>query len=117
MIKRSVRRHFRWNSAPLESEPRPRVRKVREVYGLTDGHVEDVSVSVAVGDVVGFAELLERGQDEVIGMILGATARTSGRLPVDGSQPLADSSRAIKLGLAFCHRIGPCEQPSQRLTI
>lgn len=66
-----------------------------------------MSFSLAAGEVVGVAGLVGMGQDEVLGMIFGATARTSGGVTVDGSQLPADPRKAIKLGVAFL----PSERP------
>ncbi|MCW3005110.1 MAG: sugar transporter ATP-binding protein [Conexibacter sp.] len=79
----------------------PGGQEVLRVEGLTGERVEDVSFSLAAGEVVGIAGLVGMGQEEVLGLIFGATDRTSGTVTVDGSAVPADPRKAIKQGVAF----------------
>lgn len=66
------------------------------------GKVDDVSLSVRAGEVVGLAGLIGSGRSELAQSIFGAVPHTSGNLWVDGqSFNPRNPAEAIKLGIAY----------------
>ena len=81
----------------VEGEP------VLEALDLTRLHLlDDVSLSVRPGEVVGLAGLLGAGRSETARAIFGAQPLDSGTVKVDGKKMKTGSpSAAIKAGIAF----------------
>ncbi|MCB1502592.1 MAG: sugar ABC transporter ATP-binding protein [Bauldia sp.] len=74
------------------------------IAGLSGGIVDDFSLSLATGEVVGLTGLIGSGYDSVIGMIYGAEETRRGTLAIDGAiHDLAamTPARAIALGAVF----------------
>ena len=74
-----------------------------EVSGLSrDGVFEDVSFSVAHGEIVGMFGLVGSGRTEVARCLFGADAPAAGRLRIDGRDVrLRSPQEAIEAGVAF----------------
>jgi ribose transport system ATP-binding protein len=83
--------------------------EVLTVKGLSGGRVTDVSFSVRPGEVVGLAGLVGMGQDDVLGLVFGATRRTAGEVIVDGARLPGDPRRAIDHGVSFL----PADRPKR----
>ena len=78
-------------------------------YMLTATHIgapeklDDISVSVKKGELIGFAGLLGSGRTETAEMLFGASRITKGEITVDGQK--ADIRKpydALLAGMAFC---------------
>ena len=67
------------------------------------GQVDDISLSLHKGELIGFAGLLGSGRTETVEMLFGAKHATEGTITVDGAR--ADIRKpydALMLGMAFC---------------
>ena len=67
------------------------------------GQIDDISIEVRKGELVGFAGLLGSGRTETAEMLFGANRYTSGEMEVDGQK--ADIRKpydALLRGIAFC---------------
>jgi ribose transport system ATP-binding protein len=78
-------------------------RPVLRAKGLTSRHLlDDVSVDVRSGEVVGFAGLLGAGRSETARAIFGVEPLDSGEVEVEGKNVKTGSpAAAIKAGVAF----------------
>jgi monosaccharide-transporting ATPase len=78
-------------------------RPVLRARGLTSRHLlDDVSVDVRSGEVVGFAGLLGAGRSETARAIFGVEPLDSGEVEVEGKNVKTGSpAAAIKAGVAF----------------
>ncbi len=76
---------------------------VLEARGLTRRHViEDVSLDVRPGEVVGLAGLLGAGRSETAKAVFGAQPLDSGEVKVEGKNvKLGSPASSIKAGIAF----------------
>jgi ribose transport system ATP-binding protein len=72
------------------------------VDGLAGGPLEDVSLEVRAGEIVGIAGLLGAGRSELLRMVFGAHERERGAMLLDG-RPYAPASpaQAMRAGVAF----------------
>jgi general nucleoside transport system ATP-binding protein len=78
------------------------VLEVREVSLEVDGvrRLDDVSISVAAGEIVGVAGVSGNGQTELVEVLCATTAPTSGSIHVDGVDVTADDPvERIRAGL------------------
>ena len=78
------------------------VLEVREVSLEIDGvrRLDDVSISVAAGEIVGVAGVSGNGQTELVEVLCATTAPTSGSIHVDGVDVTADDPvERIRAGL------------------
>ena len=67
------------------------------------GLIEDISVTVKKGELIGFAGLLGSGRTETAEMLFGAHRFTSGEMEVDGKKAeVKKPYDALVRGLAFC---------------
>ncbi|WP_352302427.1 sugar ABC transporter ATP-binding protein [Kineosporia sp. NBRC 101731] len=79
-----------------------------------EGTFEDVSLTVAPGEIVGIAGLVGAGRSEVLETIYGARRRTSGSVTMGGRALPAGSVRAaVKAGMG----LAPEERKSQALLL
>jgi len=92
---------------PRDSDVNRTAGELLNVKGLTGGRVADVSFSLRPGEVVGLAGLVGMGQDDVLGLIFGATRRTAGEVVVDGERLPSDPRAAIDHGVSFL----PADRP------
>lgn len=78
--------------------------RMLEVEGLgIDGSVEDISLSVDEGEMLGFAGLLGSGRTETAEMIFGVTTPQHGKMKIKGQETRIRSPQdAIAGGMAFC---------------
>ncbi|MEE2659892.1 MAG: sugar ABC transporter ATP-binding protein [Candidatus Latescibacterota bacterium] len=75
---------------------------VLEVEDLTTGRVQDVSLQVRAGEVVGLSGLMGAGRTELLRAIIGADRRRAGRVQVADRELGANSTtKARKLGLGL----------------
>jgi ribose transport system ATP-binding protein len=98
MVGRRLTAHFPELTAPLAAAP---VRL--EVRGLRRGNiVNDVSLSVRAGEIVGLAGLIGAGRTELLRAIAGADAADGGEVLVDGKVVRRGRiGDAISAGIAF----------------
>ena len=69
----------------------------------TPGQIEDISLNVRKGELVGFAGLLGSGRTETAEMLFGANRYTSGEMEVDGKKTeIKKPYDALLQGIAFC---------------
>ncbi|QUA53100.1 sugar ABC transporter ATP-binding protein [Aristaeella lactis] len=67
------------------------------------GQIEDISLNVRKGELVGFAGLLGSGRTETAEMLFGANRYTSGEMEVDGKKTeIKKPYDALLQGIAFC---------------
>ena len=67
------------------------------------GKVEDVSINLKKGELIGFAGLLGSGRTETAEMIFGVTKTNSGEIEVDGKKAeIKTPYDALMRGMAFC---------------
>lgn len=101
----------RRESSRANADPTPRLR----VQGLTRrGAFENVSFSVAPGEIVGLAGLIGAGRTEVARAIFGVDHLDSGSIELDGKRVKIRSPRgAVRAGLAMV----PEERKSQALVL
>jgi ribose transport system ATP-binding protein len=72
------------------------------VEGLSRGMVQDVSLQVRAGEILGVAGLVGSGRSELLRMIFGADTPVAGRVVVKGAPLKAPSpARAMAAGLAL----------------
>ncbi|MFO1039411.1 MAG: sugar ABC transporter ATP-binding protein [Geminicoccaceae bacterium] len=82
--------------------PRPRAPAVLDVAALHAPGVEDVSLSLAPGEILGFGGLLGQGQEETLLALYGATAATAKRFTVRGEERTVRSPiDANRRGVAY----------------
>ena len=87
---------------PLTVEADSSVQPVLEVEGIASGSAQDVSFSVAPGEVVGLYGLVGSGRSSVVRAIAGHQSRRSGRVRVRGREVRAASPRAaLRHGIAY----------------
>jgi ribose transport system ATP-binding protein len=73
-----------------------------EARGITGGIVDGVDLEVRHGEVVGLAGLLGSGYEQLLFLLAGGEARTSGDVLIDGrAVPGGDPAAAIAAGIAF----------------
>jgi len=73
-----------------------------EVHNLCAGPLEDVSVSVTPGEVVGIGGLLGSGRTELLRAVFGDLPVRSGEMIFDGKRLKAESpAEAMKAGIAY----------------
>jgi ABC-type sugar transport system ATPase subunit len=78
------------------ASPKPRKELLR-VDGLSGGRVEDVSLDVRAGEIVGIAGLVGSGRSTLLRLIAGAQRPTTGRWQLDGvKQPWPSSVRSAR---------------------
>ncbi len=87
----------------VRSSPRPAGTPVLEVRNLQAGpRVQDVSFSVAAGEIVGMAGLIGAGRSETALAVFGEGRVTSGSVFVDGKAVQRRNAReAIAAGIAY----------------
>ena len=98
MLGRSIESVF-----PEKKEAGSRAETVLSVTGLTRaGVIEDVSLEIRAGEIVGLAGLVGSGRTETARAIFGADAMDSGTILLDGEKLAARSPRdAIRRGIAL----------------
>ncbi len=75
---------------------------ILEAEGLSRGFVQDVSLSLRAGEILGVAGLVGSGRSEMLRMIFGADTPTSGRVLVKGEPITAGSPRqSMAAGIAL----------------
>ena len=95
------------NARPVEARPRyvapPDTHELLRVEGLTaPGVVEDASLTLRSGELLGIAGLVGAGRTELVRLIFGADRAQSGRVLVKGEQVGIRSPRdAMKAGIAL----------------
>jgi ribose transport system ATP-binding protein len=89
--------------------------EILRVEGLTRrGEFEDVSFTVAAGEIVGLAGLVGSGRSEIVETVYGARKASAGRVEVDGKALRPGSvPAAIRAGLG----LAPEERKSQGLLL
>ncbi len=110
MTGRNVEYAFpRGSAAPAERT------EILRVEGLSRrGEFEDVSFTVAAGEIVGLAGLVGSGRSEIVETVYGARKASAGRVEVDGKTLRPGSvPAAIKAGLG----LAPEERKSQGLLL
>jgi ribose transport system ATP-binding protein len=99
MIGRAVKETFATfaERAPDTSKP-----PVLQVSGLSAGPLEDVSLSVAAGEVVGIAGLLGSGRSTLLRTIFGEIAPRSGQVMLEGTRlEMKDPGAAMRNGIGY----------------
>jgi ribose transport system ATP-binding protein len=97
MVGRPVDAHF--PDLPAVAPDAPVVLRVR---GLRATHVDDVSLDVHAGEIVGFAGLVGAGRTEIVRAIAGADVPTSGEIDVDGKRIVVHGpASSIAAGIAL----------------
>ncbi len=81
--------------------------EVLRIRGLTGGGVRDISFDLRPGEIIGLAGLVGMGQDDVLGLIFGATKRTAGTVELGGTPLPANPRAALDRGVAFL----PADRP------
>ena len=67
------------------------------------GQVDDISVTLKKGELIGFAGLLGSGRTETAEMLFGAKRATSGEIEIDGQKAeIRNPFDALMRGMAFC---------------
>ena len=67
------------------------------------GQVNDISITLKKGELIGFAGLLGSGRTETAELLFGATRMTSGQMELDGKQTdIKKPYDALMRGMAFC---------------
>ncbi len=67
------------------------------------GQVDDISISLRKGELMGFAGLLGSGRTETAEMLFGAKHITSGEIGIEGKKAdIRNPYDALMLGMAFC---------------
>ena len=100
MIGKDMNQIF--NLKRAEQKPGAKVMLEAEHIGIP-GKVEDISMSVKAGELVGFAGLLGSGRTETAEMLFGVTRPLHGTVKVDGKAlPLKMPLEAINHKMAFC---------------
>ncbi|HEX3671413.1 MAG TPA: sugar ABC transporter ATP-binding protein, partial [Candidatus Cybelea sp.] len=98
MVGRRLTAHF-----PELPDPPPEAADRLQVRGLRrDGIVNDVSLSVRAGEIVGLAGLIGAGRTELLRAIAGADPADAGEVLIDGKVVHAGRiGDAISAGIAF----------------
>lgn len=83
--------------------PAPKAEPILFAEHLADGHaVEDVSLTLRPGEIVGLAGLIGSGRTETAEMLFGARPRKAGTLKVNGKEVAMKSPKeAVKAGIAY----------------
>lgn len=86
----------------LYTEP-PEVRgeTVFEVAGLWGAVVEDFSLSVRAGEIVGIAGIAGSGRDEVAALLSGSEGRAAGSIEVESKSVPREPHNAQRLGVVY----------------
>ena len=72
-----------------------------EIEHLGGGHVEDVSLTVYAGEIVGIAGVMGSGYEELLGLVFGAVRRQRGRVSLAGRELRGNPCDSVRAGLAF----------------
>jgi ribose transport system ATP-binding protein len=89
--------HAARSSAPNNAAP-----EALAVTKLAGGTVQDISLRVGKGEIVGVAALEGQGQRDLFRMLAGLTHATSGEIRIDGKPVrLANPADAAKAGIGF----------------
>jgi len=85
---------------------RPKDREIGEemlrVEHLTNDHVNDASITIRKGEIVGFAGLVGAGRSEMAESIFGYRKKTAGKIFVQGKEvPIHAPKDAIANGIGF----------------
>lgn len=86
---------------------------VLELAGLTAGVLEDVSLTVRAGEIVGVYGIRGSGRDELGPALFGAVTRTAGEVRVHGKPVPPRIAGAIEAGIGYV----PAERRSQGLVL
>ena len=99
MIGRSVERVMEWKerSRPVSDEV------LLEITGLSDrGRLDNVSLTVRKGEVVGLAGLMGSGRTEIVERLFGLRRSTAGEIHLEGKRvEIGSVQQAIDLGIAL----------------
>jgi len=75
---------------------------VLTVTGLCGAEINDVSLSLRAGEIVGVGGILGSGREQLAAILFGAQHRSEGRVEVGGSELVPDDTvAAIEAGMAF----------------
>ncbi len=75
---------------------------VLTVTGLCGAEINDVSLSLRAGEIVGVGGILGSGREQLASILFGAQHRSEGRVEVGGSELVPDDTvAAIEAGMAF----------------
>lgn len=73
-----------------------------EFTNVSGGQVQDVSFKVHRGEIVGFAGMVGSGRTDLVRLIFGAAAKTSGKTIIEGAEVTINSpAQAIAAGLSL----------------
>lgn len=81
--------------------PEPRGEAVFEVRNLWGAVVEDFSLSVRIGEIVGIAGIGGSGRDEIAALLSGSTRRAAGTIELSAKPVPPQPGSAQKLGLVY----------------
>lgn len=81
--------------------PEPRGETVFDVRGLWGSVVEDFSLSVRVGEIVGIAGITGSGREEIAALLSGSARRAAGVIGLDAKPVPKEPGDAQKLGLVY----------------
>jgi len=75
---------------------------VLTVTGLCGAEINDVSLTLRAGEIVGVGGILGSGREQLAAMLFGAQHRSEGRVEVGGAELVPDDTvAAIEAGMAF----------------
>jgi ribose transport system ATP-binding protein len=99
MVGRDVSSFYKKDHDPEAGRGHP----VLSVSDMSDGRrVKGCSLTVHAGEVVGLAGLIGAGRTELAHLIIGAAARTSGRLELEGRPiDIRTPGEALEAGIAY----------------
>jgi ABC-type sugar transport system ATPase subunit len=88
--------------ADLSTVPHAAGPPVLEVAGISGEEIENFSLTLRAGEIVGIGGILGSGRERLGPMIFGAAHRSGGRVEVAGEELVADDTlAAIEAGMAY----------------
>ncbi len=97
MLGRSFEENFPKESCEIGED----ILDVQHLFGA-DGKINDVSLHVRRGEIVGIAGLVGAGKSELLKTIFGAYKKTGGKIILNGKElTIRNPSKAVKEGIAL----------------
>ena len=95
MIGRTVETFHADTSSGVQRRP------VLEVRNLAGGTVRATDFTIGEGEIVGIAGVVGSGYEHILGLVFGATPRTSGQVVLSGTVLGASPAAAVAAGLGY----------------
>ena len=89
------------NRVPTTASAKGQIPRLELRDLASKGRLENISMSVAPGEVVGVAGLLGSGRSELLHAIFGSDKSATGEVVLDGKRVARDTGAAVKAGIGM----------------